>query len=274
VSAVPGWYPDPEDPARARWFDGSTWTEHVQPLTSGGTVLSDPPGPTDPGSMGPPPTGHTPQSGPRTSKRLPVAVLVAVPVAALVTVAAGLFMLLRLNSVEEVSIGEYRDRFCDRYSAVFKELDDATRDSSRAYERLDIDYDTDSDRIDYSGVSEREAEAYLVGTRRVLVATERYVAAVGDFAKGHQIRRGDGSELRDDLLEWREEATEALAEIRKDLNEVDPTDRGRAVSRIEKLTESASDFPSLRRSDEAEDLFEAFSEKDDRDGCTHPYPGG
>ena len=26
-----GWYPDPERPGRQRWFDGSAWTEHVQP---------------------------------------------------------------------------------------------------------------------------------------------------------------------------------------------------------------------------------------------------
>ncbi|MEV4422671.1 DUF2510 domain-containing protein [Patulibacter sp. NPDC049589] len=30
AAAVPeGWYPDPGDPSRNRWWDGSTWTEHV-----------------------------------------------------------------------------------------------------------------------------------------------------------------------------------------------------------------------------------------------------
>ncbi|WP_081785245.1 DUF2510 domain-containing protein [Cellulomonas sp. KRMCY2] len=32
MSTTPaGWYPDPERPGRQRWFDGTVWTEHVQP---------------------------------------------------------------------------------------------------------------------------------------------------------------------------------------------------------------------------------------------------
>ncbi|GAA1409723.1 MULTISPECIES: DUF2510 domain-containing protein [Oerskovia] len=27
----PGWYPDPQDQRRVRWFDGIRWTEHWQP---------------------------------------------------------------------------------------------------------------------------------------------------------------------------------------------------------------------------------------------------
>jgi hypothetical protein len=27
----PGWYPDPEQPANVRWWDGATWTEHRAP---------------------------------------------------------------------------------------------------------------------------------------------------------------------------------------------------------------------------------------------------
>jgi hypothetical protein len=27
------WYPDPSDPRQMRWFDGTTWTEHVAPAT-------------------------------------------------------------------------------------------------------------------------------------------------------------------------------------------------------------------------------------------------
>ncbi|MFE4463475.1 DUF2510 domain-containing protein [Oerskovia sp. NPDC056781] len=44
----PGWYPDPQDQRRVRWFDGNRWTEHWQPATvarparprtmSGGTI--------------------------------------------------------------------------------------------------------------------------------------------------------------------------------------------------------------------------------------------
>jgi hypothetical protein len=26
----PGWYRDPNEPDRQRWWDGATWTEHVQ----------------------------------------------------------------------------------------------------------------------------------------------------------------------------------------------------------------------------------------------------
>ena len=28
-----GWYPDRENPARRRWWDGTTWTAHYTPLT-------------------------------------------------------------------------------------------------------------------------------------------------------------------------------------------------------------------------------------------------
>ena len=28
----PGWYPDPEQPANVRWWDGTTWTEHRAPV--------------------------------------------------------------------------------------------------------------------------------------------------------------------------------------------------------------------------------------------------
>jgi Protein of unknown function (DUF2510)/Domain of unknown function (DUF4190) len=27
----PGWYPDPEQPANVRWWDGAAWTEHRAP---------------------------------------------------------------------------------------------------------------------------------------------------------------------------------------------------------------------------------------------------
>jgi hypothetical protein len=28
----PGWYPDPEQPASVRWWDGTVWTEHRSPV--------------------------------------------------------------------------------------------------------------------------------------------------------------------------------------------------------------------------------------------------
>ncbi|MFF3063636.1 DUF2510 domain-containing protein [Oerskovia sp. NPDC057915] len=44
----PGWYPDPQDQRRVRWFDGNRWTEHWRPAAvahptsprtmSGGTI--------------------------------------------------------------------------------------------------------------------------------------------------------------------------------------------------------------------------------------------
>lgn len=32
TSPPPGWYVDPQSPSSARWFDGASWTAHVQPL--------------------------------------------------------------------------------------------------------------------------------------------------------------------------------------------------------------------------------------------------
>ncbi|HWJ85310.1 MAG TPA: DUF2510 domain-containing protein, partial [Cellulomonas sp.] len=32
-AAAPGWYPDPEHPAMARWWNGATWTENRAPAT-------------------------------------------------------------------------------------------------------------------------------------------------------------------------------------------------------------------------------------------------
>jgi resuscitation-promoting factor RpfB len=28
AAATPGWFADPDDPTRWRWWDGSGWTEH------------------------------------------------------------------------------------------------------------------------------------------------------------------------------------------------------------------------------------------------------
>lgn len=35
-----GWYPDRDDPARRRWWDGSVWTEHYAPVTGPLTTAS------------------------------------------------------------------------------------------------------------------------------------------------------------------------------------------------------------------------------------------
>ena len=31
TTAAPGWYPDPENPAAVRWYDGAGWTDHRAP---------------------------------------------------------------------------------------------------------------------------------------------------------------------------------------------------------------------------------------------------
>lgn len=36
MDVTAGWYPDPEDTANLRWWDGSAWTEHRQPLATPG----------------------------------------------------------------------------------------------------------------------------------------------------------------------------------------------------------------------------------------------
>ena len=41
MSIASGWYPDPADAQRVRWWDGSRWTDHTQPVAS-------PPPPTTP----------------------------------------------------------------------------------------------------------------------------------------------------------------------------------------------------------------------------------
>lgn len=41
----PGWYPDPNNAALQRWWDGTTWTEHTAPATgaSGSAVATGAP---------------------------------------------------------------------------------------------------------------------------------------------------------------------------------------------------------------------------------------
>ncbi|MDA8311806.1 MAG: DUF2510 domain-containing protein [Actinomycetota bacterium] len=40
-----GWYQDPHDPARVRWWDGTKWTEHQQSLTSPPSAMTPSPAP-------------------------------------------------------------------------------------------------------------------------------------------------------------------------------------------------------------------------------------
>src|SRR5829696_383579 len=57
-SAPPGWYPDPNDPGRLWWWDGTAWTEHTQ---AAGAPPSAPSAPAPPPSGeqwgAPPPSG-------------------------------------------------------------------------------------------------------------------------------------------------------------------------------------------------------------------------
>lgn len=41
-----GWYPDPADASRIRWWDGQTWTQHVAVADGGATPASPQPSPT------------------------------------------------------------------------------------------------------------------------------------------------------------------------------------------------------------------------------------
>jgi hypothetical protein len=40
--SVPGWYPDPSDPSRQRYFDGKTWTEKYAPPSAPSPAVSQP----------------------------------------------------------------------------------------------------------------------------------------------------------------------------------------------------------------------------------------
>lgn len=39
---VPGWYPDPTDPSRQRYFDGNQWTENYAPFSARSPVAAQP----------------------------------------------------------------------------------------------------------------------------------------------------------------------------------------------------------------------------------------
>lgn len=40
--ATPGWYPDPSDSSRQRYFDGNQWTENYAPIGTPGSVAATP----------------------------------------------------------------------------------------------------------------------------------------------------------------------------------------------------------------------------------------
>jgi hypothetical protein len=77
--STPGWYPDPTDANSIRYYDGSSWTEHVQaqpsaphssptPLESGERTTTAP-------STDPPSTGRVPSKSATSSTRIPQQVI-------------------------------------------------------------------------------------------------------------------------------------------------------------------------------------------------------
>ncbi len=65
----PGWYDDPEDPERLRYFDGVVWTSHTTPRRTRWEAPAPrtgegPPTGTGPGQPGPPPAGGQPGGRP------------------------------------------------------------------------------------------------------------------------------------------------------------------------------------------------------------------
>jgi hypothetical protein len=43
MAATPGWYPDPSEPARHRYFDGAVWTENYYYATTAAPMYGPPP---------------------------------------------------------------------------------------------------------------------------------------------------------------------------------------------------------------------------------------
>jgi hypothetical protein len=248
---VPGWYPDPENPAQARWFDGTNWTDATQPIdsVSGSTSPSAPP---------------SPGTSPKTRNLLLAGGAV---LAAAITVIGGLLVWRSINGVEEVSAREYAKQFCDQFKEGERTLQQAVEARSDAYDRLDVDYDSDSGENDFSGVDEREASAYRDAVSAEIDAFAAWVDQTASFASSHQLRGSGGEELRTDLIEWGEDAKDNLAEARADLAEVDLGDPGDAV---EALSEIYFNPDGLNESDEATEVREEFPDGED-DYCGFPF---
>ena len=58
----PGWYPDPGDPTRTRWWDGFGWTDRTQPPPYAGTYAA-PSAPAMPGQPNPAASAYPPAAG-------------------------------------------------------------------------------------------------------------------------------------------------------------------------------------------------------------------
>src|SRR4051812_3363545 len=62
-----GWYPNPENPAEQRYWDGSAWTDHVAPLHAAEPTVTLPPRELPPPPA--PPLGPARIAGPRWYQR-------------------------------------------------------------------------------------------------------------------------------------------------------------------------------------------------------------
>lgn len=87
----PGWYPDPQDSRRVRYWNGASWTDATQP--AGAAASTTAPQPTVPG-------GFEPQASSNTGKVAAIAAGVALGVVALVGAAAFLLTRSSGDSVE------------------------------------------------------------------------------------------------------------------------------------------------------------------------------
>ncbi len=250
-SPTPGWYPDPENPTQARWFDGANWTDSTQPIASVSGATT--------GSVNSPPG-----SGNRGRTALVAGGAIA---AVAITLIAGLLVWRTMNGVEEVSAREYSKQFCDQFEEQAKALETAGESMSDAYERLDLDYDSDTSETDYSGVGDREATDYRDAFVAQVDAYAAWIDATETFASGHQLRGSGGEDLRTDLLEWSDDAKGWIAEARSDLGEVDLNDPADAVESMEKIDLG---YDGLNESDEATEVRDEFPEEEDN-YCLFPY---
>lgn len=133
----PGWYPDPRDPTRSRWWDGSSWTGHLHDGDPGDQAPAPalslaPSGPRMPGPDDPPAPNPRPH-GPRgliSSGRLagapparPVRTLSALLLPS--AIVAAVFVVLFTLIAQAVDHQNDQDEATTRPPVVPTQLDDA-----------------------------------------------------------------------------------------------------------------------------------------------------
>jgi hypothetical protein len=77
TTAAPGWYPDPENPAAVRWYDGARWTDHRAPTPPTQQAPATTPSPWS-SATGAPITTAWPQATPARTRNPGVVALVVV----------------------------------------------------------------------------------------------------------------------------------------------------------------------------------------------------